>query len=416
MGIFVNALREETEFLDNTGFDAGAVTDPDDKYKVELNDVAKAVEDINQNYADQSSQEELDGQDLEEDPVAECMISIYESEHNWNQIMNALASHEVLEAARGREMVMEAVDIKGFFEKVKQFFVKLWKKITAVVKNWIDNASAVLRTNKSFANKYGSKLKDGKAAYFADSSNKSIKGYNFPGGSALSRAALIKGFKDMDTGDMSKSIEDLLKALRASNFKIDEFDDDDLTSENTGKMLDELRGSFAGAEGGVSADEYRKALKVGFFGSEEKVTLDEGSYALNPDNIKGILSGDMKMKDVKDAYNTMKKSIDKSIKAVNEMEKAIKNNTKAGEATEGTSKAISWCSRAASLMKDSKNVAHMALTMFMKTAHAQAAQARRIGNAYIFALNKKTRKGKFDAADGKKVSESAGFFSNLEMI
>ena len=103
MGIFVDALREETEFLDNTGFDGGAVANPDDKYEVELNDVAKAVEDINQNYADQSSQEELDGQDLEEDPVSECMIAIYESEHNWNLIMNALAMREVNEAAIGRE-------------------------------------------------------------------------------------------------------------------------------------------------------------------------------------------------------------------------------------------------------------------------------------------------------------------------
>ena len=52
----------------------------------------------------------------------------------------------------------------------------------------------------------------------------------------------------------------------------------------------------------------------------------------------------------------------------------------------------------------------------MKSAHAQAAQARRIGNSYIFALNKKTRNGKIDAANGKPTHESAGFFGSLDLI
>lgn len=410
MGIFVDALREETEFLDNTGFDGGAVANPDDKYEVELNDVAKAVEDINQNYADQSSQEELDGQDLKEDPVAECMIAIYESEHNWNQIMNALASREVLESARGREMVLESVDIKGFFAKVKEFFVSLWKKITAVVKNWLENASAVLRTNKSFAAKYGSKLKDGKDAYFADSSNKAFKGYNFP--SALVRPALVGQMKEMDTGDLNKGINELIAVLRNGG-KITSNSGDDLAVP-TG-AVDKIRGAFCNKDS-VSADNYRDELKNYYFGSKEKVTLDQNSAMLNPDNIKGILSGDMKMKDVKDAYNSMKKSINATLKALNDLEKAVKSTYDKGEANENTSSALTVISKMSSAMKESKNVAHMAMTTFMKAAHAQTAQARRIANAYIFALNKKTRKGKIDAASGKPTHESAGFFSSLDLI
>ena len=411
MGIFVNALREETEFLDNTGFYGGAVANPDDKYEVELNDVAKAVEDINQNYADQSSQEELDGQDLKEDPVAECMIAIYESEHNWNQIMNALATKEVHEAAMGRELVLESVDVKGFFEKVKQFFVTLWKKITAVVKNWLENASAVLRTNKSFVSKYGSKLDEGKTAYFADSKNKAFKGYNFPNDLKTGAANMTKGFKAMDTGAANTMINDAIKALRSGQ-KITSEDVADL--EKVNQILDALREAFCGKD--VGASEYRKAVKVAFFGSEEKVTLDENAIVLKPDYIKGVLSSDMKMKEVKSAYADMKKSINNSIKAINEMEKAIKNSYKGGEASEATSAALTMCSKCSSFMKDAKNIAHMCMTTFMKSAHAQAAQARRIGNSYIFALNKKTRNGKIDAANGKPTHESAGFFGSLDLI
>lgn len=408
MGIFVDALREETEFLDNTGFDGGAVANPDDKYEVELNDVAKAVEDINQNYADQSSQEELDGQDLKEDPVAECMIAIYESEHNWNQIMNALASREVLESARGREMVLESVDIKGFFAKVKEFLVSLWKKITAVVKNWLDNASAVLRTNKSFATKYGSKLKEGKDAYFADSGNKAFKGYNFP--SALVRPALVGQMKEMDSSDLTKVANELIAALRNGG-KVTQ-DPSDVAPAG---MVDKIRGAFCNKDS-VSADNYRDELKNYYFGSKEKVTLDQNSAMLNPDNLKGILSGDMKMKDVKDAYNSMKKSMNVSLKALNDLEKAIKGSYDKGGADANTSSALTVISKWSSAVKESKNAAHMAMTTFMKAAHAQTAQARRIGNAYIFALNKKTRKGKIDAASGKPTHESAGFFGSLDLI
>lgn len=408
MGIFVDALREETEFLDNTGFDGGAVANPDDKYEVELNDVAKAVEDINQNYADQSSQEELDGQDLKEDPVAECMIAIYESEHNWNQIMNALASREVLESARGREMVLESVDIKGFFAKVKEFFVSLWKKITAVVKNWLENASAVLRTNKSFAAKYGSKLKEGKDAYFADSSNKAFKGYNFP--SALVRPALVGQMKEMDSSDLDKYVNEAISALRNGG-KVTE----DMSDIAPTGVVDSIRGAFCNKDS-VSADNYRDELKNYYFGSKEKVTLEQNSAMLNPDNIKGILSGDMKMKDVKDAYNSMKKSINNTLKALNDLEKAVKGSYDKGKADANTASALTTISKWSSAMKEEKNVAHMAMTTFMKAAHAQTAQARRIANAYIFALNKKTRKGKIDAANGKPTHESAGFFGSLDLI
>ena len=408
MGIFVDALREETEeFLDNTGFDGGSVATPDNKYEVELNDVAKAVEDINQNYADQSSQEELDGQDLEANPVEECMIAIYESEHNWNMIMNTLAAKEVNESAMGREMVLESVDIKGFFEKIKQFFITMWKKITAVVKNWIDNAMAVLKTNKQFAAKYGKKLTEGKTAYFADSAHKAFKGYEFK---HIDEKTLIDSMKDVDTkNDRALTIlRNVIKLGGANNAT--------LSGDTSEYSNDMIRALFLGEKNKqVTSDGFSKALKEYYYGTEDKITLPEKSSALDPDNITSILSGDMKMKNVRNAYNTMKKSINDTLKSINELEKSIKENSK-NNATEATSAQITAISKWASVVKERKSIAHMAMTTYMRAAHAQAAQARRIGNAYIFALNKKTRKGKIDAANGKATHESAGFFSSLELI
>lgn len=411
MGIFVNALREETEFLDNTGFDAGAVTDPDDKYEVELNDVAKAVEDINQNYADQSSQEELDGQDLDSNPVEECMISIYESEHNWNLIMNTLAMREVHEAAMGREVVMESVDIKGFFEKVKQFFVKMWKKITAVVQQWISNVAVVLKTNKQFMNKYGKDLQKGYDAYYADSGYKNFKGYKFS--SALDKAAMIGLFNGMKVADETQqSVNKLITAIKSglhSHGTVGSYAAEDKYDP------DKVRGGFVG-ENSVTAGDFTKTLKEKWFGSENKETLSKNDACLSVDFISSVLKSDMKMTDVRKAYNDMKKSFNTLLKSLGDLEKAINGSHKEGKADEETSNAITNVSKWSSNVKECKNAAHIALTTFMRCSHARTAQCRRIANAYMFALNKKTRKGKFDAADGKKVSESAGFFSNLEMI
>lgn len=404
MGIFVDALREETEFLDNTGFDGGAVANPDDKYEVELNDVAKAVEDINQNYADQSSQEELDGQDLEEDPVSECMIAIYESEHNWNLIMNALAMREVNEAAIGREMVLESVDIKGFFAKVKEFFVTMWKKITAVVKNWIDNATAALRTNKSFIAKYESKLGEGQTAYEANPNKKAFKGYEFKILDGKSFMAKFDSIKNV-TNDEVKAANAIITSLNAGN--------KDYSSIAEKANNDKVRGDFCGTDP-VSADGYRKALKEAYFGSEEKKTLS--GKAVDAKAIAAILKNDMKMKDVKKAYSDMKSSINTSLKTLNNLEKAVQNSYKKGEASAETSAAITAISKNYGTVKEQKSIAHMALTTYMKAAHAQTAQARRIANAYIFALNKKISKGKIDAANGKPTHESAGFFSSLDLI
>lgn len=405
MGIFVNALCEEAEFLDNTGFDTGAVADPDDKYAVELQDVAKAVEDINQNYADQSSEEELDGQDLEEDPVSECMIAIYESEHNWNQIMNALAAREVLEAARGREMVMESVDIKGFFTKVKEFFVKMWKKITAVVKQWLGNASAVLRTNKSFASKYKSTLKKGEDAYFANSGYKEFKGYDF--GDFDKETIKFSVLKDSVD---STNMDSIMNAIRDGNLSSIEGSYNGNAKRRNPEIV---RGSLIGSSERISADDYRNKLKEKFFGSTEKKTLKKGAKSTSSDYILKVLSDDMKIGDVKKAYGELKTSINKIIKQLNDAEKKIKALETQDEAT---SKAITLVSKWSTDMKECQSAAHLALTTMMKATHARAAQCRRIGNAYIFALNKKTRKGAWDAADGKKVAHEGGFLANVEMI
>lgn len=406
MAFYLNMLREEDDMLSgNTGFDSDMVATPDDKYAVELKDVAQAVEDINADYADQSSDPELDAQDIQEDPVAECMIAIYESEHNWNMIMQTIGSRELLEAARGREMVMEAVDVKGFFEKVKAFFVKLFKKVTAIVKQWIGNLSATLRTNKSFLTKYGSKLADGKAAYEKDTSKKQFKGYNFPGVDGTMKKLL--SVIEKANAITESSAQELIKKANSGDLSG--------ISEKGDNRVNEYRGQMCGGSGSVSAGEFRDALKVAYFGSKEKETLTGKSIEV--EHLKTILGRTNKdISDVKKLYVSVKKSFDKVIKALNELEKAVSKSQKAGEYDETRSGAMAAITKWTSQEKEMKNATSLAMTTMLKALRAERAQARKIANAYIYALNKKGRKDAWDKADGKKVATESGFFGALELI
>lgn len=404
MSFYLNMLREEEELMGNTGFDADAVATPDDKYAVELKDVAQAVEDLNDARAEESSQDELDGQDLNEDPVAECMIVMYESEHNWNAIMQAIAVKELNEASRGREMVMEAVDIKGFIDKAKQFFVKMFKKITGIVKNWISNASAVFRTNKSFVQKYGKDLPAGKAAYEKAANSKQFKGYKF--GDTSNVQDFIAAQKQVNA-NTQKVVSELTRQINSgaesfnavSSLKAD---------------VDGFRSNLCGnRNGSVSADEFRKKLKAAYFGSEEKVTLN-GKY-IEAKYLVDVLSKDNSdIKNVKSAYKAVEDGFRATLKALNDLEKALKGSGEKGSYGSERSAAMMATTSYITAQKEMKNASSLSLTTMLKAIRSEKAQARRIANAYMFALNKGKRKG--SGEEEKKGVSEGGFLSSVELI
>lgn len=416
MSFYLQMLREEEEFMGNTGFDDNMIGDPNgkDKYEVDIQDVADVIEDINADYVDQSSQDELDGQDLAEDPVNECMIAIYESEHNWNQIMQAIGTKELLEAFKGREMVMEAVDVKGFFTSVKNFFVKMWKKFTAIVKNWIDNAMAAFRTNKSFMTKYGSKLQAGKEAYEKDKTNKAFKGYNFKAdknfGEKVANDIVAEAKKNANsTRDWSGTINSMMN----KNYAFDTLTqavNSKLMSFNADKLRAQLISGNPEDKSATKGEGFRKALKVAYFGSEEKETLKGAS--LDPKTIGEILNrGNDDVKKIKKVYTEAKKAFDETIKALNTLERSV---GKVDTADKDKSAAMNAITKMISDEKECKSAITMSSSMLMKALHAQKSQARKVANAYIFALNKSARKDKIEKAN--KIGESAGFFGSLELL
>ena len=405
MSFYLNMLREEEDMLNgNTGFDPDAVATPDDKYAIELDNVAQTVKDLNTARAEESSDEELDGQDLHEDPVAECMIAIYESDHNWNVIMQTIGTRELSEAVRGREMVMEAVDVKGFFEKAKQFFVNLFKKITGIIKNWIGNASAAFRTNKSFVQKYGKKLAEGQRAYEADPKNKQFKGYDFKDTKGV--VEFVKA-NELANANMLKVVNSLTSQINSGT---DSYSAVASLKGDAGEFRAKLCGMGSGS---VDAGEFRKKLKAAYYGGDEPKTLSGDTVSAK--HLIDVLSTDNKdIQDIKKAYSTMKKGFDDTLKALRSLESAISKSGEKGNYGEARSNAMTAVSAYIQTNKDMKNAGSLSLTTMLKAIRAEKAQCRKIANAYIFALNKSDRKAS-ENKDKKPVGEG-GFLSGIELI
>ena len=370
---YTKMLREQDELMGNTGFDPDMVVNSDDKYAIDLKDIAQAVEDINDEYAEESEQEELDGQDLHEDPVAECMIAIYENEHNWNLIMQAIGTHELMESARGREMLMTEAETTSFIDRVKEWFTVHFKKITDAVKKFIEDTMSMSRTCAAFHKKYASKLSEGKAA-FDNSKKEALKGYMFK----------------------TDAVKDCVEAARNVMGEVHKAKDDDLQAYTAKEgSMDALYAKF-----GIKGESPAKEFKAKYRG--EKVTL-----TYSPADVAEILkSGPDKIKKVREIYSGIKNLYNAIIKSLNDLKKSVDKADKKGEAMTGLTKYIDH-------VKKANNVIHIAYSTGMSAMRAEILQAIRVAHAWVGSIEK-PKKEKSEKKSTK--TESAGFFGALELL
>ena len=389
---YIDILREQDELMGNTGFDPDMVVNSDDKYAIDLKDIAQAVEDINDEYAEESEQEELDGQDLCEDPVAEAMIAIYENEYNWNLVMEAVGTSELLEHARGRELVMEAADVKGFIEKAKEFFVNMFRKITDTVTAFLQKHSAAARISASFAKKYGKDIKAGQAAYaelVSKGKRKALEGYDFTKMDSI--VDNLKGeIKKLDSEVSNFSYQDAQKYAEAKDL-------------NPNLVIGEFTDGKAS-----NMKELGNAITKELFG--EKGTLS-GEAASGERAIKILETGVSEMHAIKNIYTEVKRNFNNTIKSLNKMKDYIPKAEKQGDAMKGLNNVIKTA-------KVTKNAVHVVYSCIMKAMRARQMQALTIARTYAHAAGALKKVNEKEAKKDKKqdVKESAGFFGALELL
>ena len=364
MGIYRTLLEEEVPHLDDNN-------NPDSQIK-ELQDV---VEDHDANEAEQqAAQDAAFGPDGGVDDIMdESAIAIYEFELGHNQILQAIGMRELQEASMGRDFIMEAADIKAFFEKIKDKIKEFFKKVWSVIQRWTGNFMALIRTNKGLWEKYSSQIKEGEKLY-ADSSKK-MSGYPFTG---------IKG-KEYSEKEANDAMNDIVSKSK------------EFSAEDAENIVNSVRGYFCSANGKeVSAGDYSAELKKYLYGEKEE------NFKMTSDQIKVALTEDLR-KPVKEMAKKAKEQFNKAMESVKKME----NEAKSDKNAESSNVTISLCTRKSTAIRGCLTATQQFRNAYCIATRMYALQARKFAMAYIAASNKNKHKG------FRKESAEYGFLGNL---
>ena len=385
MGIYRTLLEEEVPHLDDNN-------NPDDQIK-ELQDV---IEDHDANEAEQkAAQDAAFGPDGGVDDIMdESAMAIYEFEAGHAAIMQAIGIHELQEAASGREFIMEAADIKGFFVSVKKKVGDFFKKVWQVLQRWAGNIGAVFTSNKKFVEKYGKQMEEGYAALKGKNDSK-MKMYTFDG---VDKAiALAKAGKKDKFDDASDDIIKAIKDAAATNSKVA----NGSTAEEIEADLNATRGAFVGKDS-VSSSDYSSELKKYLYGSDEP---KEDLMAVA--DVKAILSGKKDdRKSVKDFMDNAKREYKKIMDSLSSAERAASKM----EAGVNRNSVMAECTRYSTLIRGTMTAAQTWRNATLSAINARARQARRYGMAYVAASNKGKYKG------FQKESAEYGFLGSLGLV
>lgn len=374
MGIYSNLINFESAAVqdpDNTGVDLDQVEDAvmgDDGIEAHKDEVEAAIAGT-------------------VDPVEEAYTAIYEAEYNYNQIMRAIGIRELSEAAYGREIVLEGVDIRGFFDKCKQFFIAMFKKVTEAFKNVAKILMSSIASDKKLASQYA---KDIKAGF---NSTWSATGYVFNDNISLMN---VYDFCNSYDADHVKKVLDGLSRLKDIHT-----DDDYYNKVSKEEIMNKV--AEKNGLGEVNNDkEYRDALTRSLRNNQDKPIELNGNISYNQiiDNLKN----DKEVKDIKKAYDTIKKSFNKTLADLKTLEKAVAQET-GDNATKN--KRMAYVSGAVASMKNIKSVETITYSVTLNAAKQKRAQARKMALYFI----RHSKGGKTTSTQ-----ESAGIFGNLEMI
>lgn len=253
---------------------------------------------------------------------------IAETERNYNNIMQAVGIQEfnVFEQT-GQEMVYEAVDIKGFISKVKQFFINLWKKIAGLFKKFLAIMDSYLKTDKEFVNKYK------KAIYAGSTKDFKYKGFKYT----------TDAYKvTKDTAEPPLTIESIGGNNEALDALIKKYEDKSDIEEG-------MRGKAIGESASYTASEFAKELYEKLRnGQSTKEEID----GVNPsEQIQIILGTKQGKKDAEKDFKETKQIINKAIKALETKERELLKEIPSNDENETKSKQLKVLGDAITLTK-----------------------------------------------------------------
>lgn len=360
MGMYRTLLEDEVTFLDDNNDGAASME--------ELMDAVDNQE-INVDEVENAQSAEFDETKDADDILEEATMALAESEMAWNMMMEDFAIAEASRANSG--ILTESFDdiknwCKAAADKVKEFFKKVWQ----VIQRWASNITSMIMTDKKFLEKNRAKIEAGYKVIKADKT-KWKEGYTFEG--------LQKKADDILTSESRYS--ELGKVIDA------------LTFENSSSSV----GSIANM--GIGKDVDKDALKKSVMGEKKEMAMD----------VRDVIDA---LSDKGDAKKAIKKAADNTKKSFNRWLKAIKNlEKKAGNAKneDYDSKAYQNIIKINNTVKKEQVSFQADRNIVLAAIKKLKHQARSFGNLYVRAANKDKYKG-FQNESGY------GYLSGLNLI
>lgn len=387
MSIYRTFLEEDLEL--------GGVLDDDNS--IELKQIEDVVNDQDANAFEQDEAQAAEfgtsyGEEEVADPeeiVDESFMAIAEAEINFNKIMMAIGIHEISEAAAGRDVIYEAVDVKGLFARAKKWVVDFFTKVWQTLKRFGANIAAAFKTNKQLADKYADRIKSGYGSYSKD--GKKIKMWDFPN---LDTA--LTGNKD--NAFSNAGVTKIMDRAKGSG------DSSVISVDMVESTVKDYRKTLCGEA--CDASDLREKMHDYIYGKEKK----EGY--MGADAVIAALGSGKAIKDARKSMDKAKKEYKDAIKKLNDIERSATKAANKDGATQNDKDNMASAVRAIDIMKQVLTASQVARSVILSGAHARQIQARMFAQAYIAAANKANPKYK----GFQKESTEYGFLSNLELL
>ena len=237
------------------------------------------------------------------DPLEECATLIYESTYNMNQILKCLKIHDLQEASRGRELVLEAVDVAGFCDKIYDALVAAWRKITEIFAKIRADFRAKNAFFEKWAKEHAELVHDGQA-----NCEKKVKGYP---------ALMDKDWVSIKLPDAKANIENDIKLFG----EITAVGGSVISNEDTTEaMLKEVYSKMFGKSSeSVKISDFESALKELYFGSS---SMEKSDLNVDSTKVLAILNDKASVKLVESAYAEMKKTYNGLLDSVRAIKRA----------------------------------------------------------------------------------------------
>ena len=327
----------------------------------------------------------------EESSVATAARIVSEAAVNYNRIMEACAITELnfLEES-GREFIYEA-DGSGFFEKAKEFFMNLWKKIQAMFKKVVIQFNSWFASDKEFLRKYKKDL------YASINTNGSFSDkevdmfpYVYLGGS----------FELSDVADAEDKAEnaaakksDIINSAKYDSMTLEELKkevEDNFSNDKVTEMMETIRGEFVKMVADAANVKYAESstLTSKEFSEDLLEILQGGESSKISKELSAVISDAMKFldnsekikRDLNKSLNECKKLMDKEIREITNLQKQYQKTLTKEDSDTGKRAGYmhTICAKNISVRKDTKTMFTTAQGIALNAIKACSRQSKAI--------------------------------------